>query len=188
MHFLRLFIALETPPVIIPQIAAIRDRLKASNADVKWEPDEKLHATLKFLGKTDEGLLPEIVSYIRGVCETKPSLLMKYKGVGCFPNQHSPKVVWIGMEDVSGKLGALQGEIESALAQLEFRPEERKFHAHVTLGRVKSDRGVRGLLRMMESITFESQPVEIHEVGLIKSDLKPDGSVYTTLKRIPLGK
>jgi 2'-5' RNA ligase len=52
MPTLRLFIALETPPEIKPKIAAIRDQLRTSNADVKWEPGEKLHATMKFLGNT----------------------------------------------------------------------------------------------------------------------------------------
>ena len=188
MSFLRLFIALETPPSIILQIAAIRDRLKASHADVKWETDEKLHVTIKFLGKTDEGLLPEIVSYIRGGCGTKSPSLVTYKGVGCFPNRRSPRVVWVGIEDTNGTIVSLKDEIESVLAPLGFEKEEREFHPHVTLGRVKSERGVKSLLRMMESVTFESQPVEIREVALVRSDLKPDGSVYTTLKRIPLGK
>jgi 2'-5' RNA ligase len=188
MPFLRLFIALETPRSIIPQIAAIRDSLKASNADVRWEIDEKLHATIKFLGKTDEGLLPEIVSYIRGVCETKTPLSVVYRQVGCFPNRKAPRVVWVGMEDTNGPIVSLKKEIESVLAPLGFEKEEREFHPHVTLGRVKSERGVKSLLRMMESVTFESQPVEIREVSLVRSDLKPDGSVYTILKRIPLGK
>ena len=188
MPFLRLFIALETPQAVIPKIAAIRDRLKASNADVRWETNEKLHATIKFLGKTDDGLLPEIVSYIRGVCETKSPLLVTYKGVGCFPNSHAPRVVWVGMDDTGGRIVSLQKEIESVLTTMGFKEEGREFHPHVTLGRVKSERGVRGLLRTMESVTFESQPVEIREVALVRSDLKPDGSVYTTLKRIPLGK
>ena len=188
MPSLRLFIAIETPPDIIPQISAIRDRLRSSSADVKWEPDEKLHATLKFLGKADEKLLPEIVSYIEGVGRESAPLLVRYSGVGCFPNRRAPRVIWVGMEDPTETLNRLQEEIESALSHLGFEREDRKFHAHVTLGRVKSDEKVQSLLRMMESITFESQPVEIREVALIKSELKPSGSVYTALKTIPLCK
>lgn len=157
-------------------------------ADVKWEPDEKLHATLKFLGNTEEKLLPEIVSYIEGVGRESTCLSLKYAGVGCFPNRRAPRVIWTGMGDLKGNLNSLQQEIESALFSLGFEREGRKFHAHVTLGRVKSDQKIQSLLRMMESITFESQPVEIREVALIKSELKPSGSVYTTLKTIPLCK
>lgn len=186
MSSLRLFIAIETPPEITPQITAIRDRLRTSNANVRWEPDEKLHATLKFLGDADERLLPDFVYYIRRVCQTNTHLLLKYKGIGCFPNMQAPRVIWVGMEDLKGNLSSLRHEIESAFVPLGFEPEERKFHSHVTLGRVKGDRDVNSLLRMMESTTFESQPVAIQEIALIKSELISAGSVYTTLEKFPL--
>lgn len=183
---LRLFIAIETPPDIKLHIAAIRDRLKASNADVKWEPDEKLHATLKFLGNTKEDLLPDFVSYLEGAATS--TLFVKYAGMGCFPNERAPKVIWVGMNDINGNLASLQKEIDTGFARFGFEQDDRSFHPHVTLGRVKGNKRLDSLLRMMESITFESQPVEIREVALIKSELKPGGSVYTTLKTIPLGK
>ena len=186
MSSLRLFTAIETPPLIKPKIGEIRDRLRESGADVKWESDEKLHATIKFLGDTYERLLPEIVSSLEGVVQTFSQTDVRYGGVGCFPNRLAPRVIWVGMEDLKGSLNLLHDGIETALTGLGFEKEERAFHAHVTLGRVKSERGVQSLIRMMESITFESQPVPIREVALIKSELKPNGSVYTTLKTIPL--
>lgn len=188
MPSLRLFIAVETPSSIIPKIATIRDRLRTSDAHVRWEPDEKLHATLKFLGKTDERLLPEIVLYIRRVALTDSPLLLRYKGVGCFPNRRAPRVIWVGIEDLNGSLHSLQEKIQSVFIPLGFDREEREFHAHVTLGRVKDNGNIHSLLRMMESTTFESQAAEIREVALINSELKPNGSVYTTLERIPLSK
>ena len=186
MSVLRLFIAIETPHQIKLQLGEIRDRLKGSGADVKWEQNEKLHATLKFLGATDEGLLPQIVSYIEGVGRAHTPLLLKYAGVGCFPNHRAPRVVWVGMEDLKGNILSLQQQIESILTHLGFKHEERTFHPHVTIGRVKSNRKIESLLRMMESVTFESQPVTMGELILVKSELKPSGSVYTTLKTIPL--
>lgn len=183
---LRLFLAIKTPPEITPQIAAIRDTLRGSNADVKWESDEKLHATLKFLGNTDEHLLPEIVSYLRGVCRGSNSLLFRYKGVGSFPGGRSPRVIWIGMEDQQGNLDPLQSEIESGLVPFGFEREKKKFHPHVTVGRVKSMKRIESLIRMMESVTFESQPVTVHEIALVRSELTSSGSIYTTLHSIPL--
>lgn len=183
---IRLFIAIDTPQLIKHQIVEIQNGLKESGADVRWEPQEKLHATLKFLGATTEGMLPEIVSYLEGVGRTSPGFEVRYKGVGCFPNRRLPRVVWVGMEDLAGTLSLLHETIESGLVRFGFRREERAFHPHVTLGRVKSDRGIRGLLRTMESVTFESQPVRIPEILLMKSDLKPSGSVYSVLKSIPL--
>ncbi|HET6272636.1 MAG TPA: RNA 2',3'-cyclic phosphodiesterase [Bacteroidota bacterium] len=187
MPSLRLFIAIETPPDLRPQIAAIRDRLKASDADVKWEPNEKLHATIKFLGNTDDHLLPEIVSYIRGGCQKFAPFQIRYKGVGCFPNSRTPRVIWVGMDEPGGNLNLLHLEIDSGLVALGFEREEKRFHPHVTLGRVKSNKKIHSLLRMMESITFESQPVTVHEIALMQSELNASGSVYTILNSIPLG-
>jgi len=67
-----------------------------------------------------------------------------------------------------------------------FEKEQKRFHPHVTLGRVKSQHNMRDLLRTMESITFESTSTTISETVLVKSELKPSGSVYTILNRIPL--
>ena len=186
MPSFRLFVSIDTPPHIKPQIAAIRDQLKESGADVKWEPDEKLHATLKFLCQTDERLLPEIVSIGRGVCKTFTPLHVKYTRVGCFPNRRAPRIIWVGLDDLSGNMGLLQQQVETGMVPLGFKREEREFHSHITLGRVKSEKRIESLLRMMESITFESPPVVIKEIMLVKSDLMPSGSVYTTLNTFPL--
>jgi len=153
---------------------------------VKWEPNEKLHATLKFLGPTNEELLPEIVSHIEGVARRYTPLSLKYAGIGCFPNHRAPRIVWIGMEDQKGSVLPLQQDIENVLEPLGFEREERTFHPHVTIGRVRSNKKIGSLLRMMESITFESQPVTIGEIIVVKSDLKPEGSVYTILNTISL--
>jgi len=186
MSSLRLFIALETPPEITPLIGAIRDRLKTCRAEVTWEPDEKLHATLKFLGETPDHLLPEIVSSIGGIAERHAPLIVRYRGIGCFPNLRDPRVVWVGMEEASGQLEAMQQVIEEALQPMGFEQEHRKFHPHVTLGRVKGRKHLSSLLTMMESVTFESPQATIAIISLVRSELKPGGSVYTTLKHFPL--
>jgi 2'-5' RNA ligase len=188
MPTLRLFIAIETPTIIIPKIAAIRDQLRTSGADVKWEPDEKLHATLKFLGNANGDLLPDFVYYLRGVAQEAPRLTVRYKGIGCFPNKSAPRVVWIGMDDLDNNLIPLQKKVDSGFARFGFEKEDRTFHPHVTLGRVKGHRQLDSLLRMTESTTFESEPVELQEITLVRSDLRQSGSIYTTLNTFPLGK
>lgn len=186
MSTLRLFFAIETPPEIKLQITAIRERLPTSNADVKWEPTEKLHTTLKFLGDVQTDLLPEIVSYLEGLCRQCPPFNVKYTGIGCFPDRQTPKVVWVGLEDTKNNLGDLQSSIENGMANLGLQREEHQFHPHVTLGRVKSNKNINSLLTIMESATFESQPVTISEVVLFKSELHPNGSSYSVLHRFSL--
>lgn len=186
MATIRLFIAIEIPSEIRSGIGAVIRELKAANADVKWEQTDKLHITLKFLGEADERLVPDILSALESVGRGYHPLTIRYAALGSFPSQREPRIIWIGVEDHSSALMPLAGSVDRSMTTLGFAKEERKFHAHVTVGRVRSRRNVRDLLRTMESITFESQPTTISELALVKSELKPSGSVYTILHRIPL--
>jgi 2'-5' RNA ligase len=183
---LRLFIAIEIPPVIKSQIAFVINELKVSNADVRWEQLEKLHLTLKFFGDTKEELLPQMVLLLEKVAAQTSSFSLRYSGIGCFPNKREPKVIWVGAEEPNTILQTLIESLETSLASLGFEREKRRFHPHATIGRVKSQRNIGDLLRKMESTTLDCQPTEVSQIVLITSELKPSGSEYATLKKFPL--
>jgi 2'-5' RNA ligase len=183
---MRLFIALETPLEIREALVALRDRLAESRADVRWEAGEKLHATLKFLGETAEPLLPEIRDALERIGTACPPVRTRYRSVGAFPTTRTPRVVWAGMDDTSGDLADLAGRLEEVMAGLGFRREERPFHPHITLGRVRGQGSLDRLRSLMESVTFDGPPVVLHEMRLVKSVLRPGGSQYSTLHSVPL--
>jgi 2'-5' RNA ligase len=168
-------------------MASVLQDLKQTGADVKWERSEKLHTTVKFLGETDPSLMPAITSVIRRECALHPRFQAKYKGLGSFPTTERPRVLWIGLEDPRGSLSRLQKSIDAATTPLGFKPEDRPFHPHVTLGRVRSPYGAKDLLAKLQSLTFESEPVMFTEIVLVTSELTPGGSVYRSLERFPLG-
>jgi 2'-5' RNA ligase len=187
MSRLRLFIAVETPPAIRVAIGDVRDMLKRSGADVRWESTDKLHITLRFLGDTDPELLPDFVTMLEGAAARSGPIGVRYSGLGCFPHRRDPRVLWVGVDDPGGELRRLQGEIEDGCRVLGVLPEPKAFHAHVTIGRVKGRRNLGGLLGMMESATFQGLPATIGSLSLMKSQLQPGGSVYSTLNRFFLG-
>lgn len=186
MPLLRLFLAVDTPPEAKAALTEIQNRLRGSGADARWESEPKLHITLKFIGDTNPDLLPDFVSLSKGVASRRGPFDITYRGVGCFPHMRDPRIIWAGVDDPSGGLAALAGELDEACTQLGIPREQKQFHAHVTLGRVKSRRNIGGLLARMESATFEDRPATVSAILLMKSDLKPDGSVYTTLHQFPL--
>lgn len=186
MGKLRLFVAIETPHAVRAKLADVITTLRATNADVRWEQTEKLHITLKFLGDTDERKLESIIASLEQIAQSFPEFSIRYASLGCFPHQREPRIIWAGVGEADATLAHLARSIDDALAALGFRKEERAFHAHVTLGRVKSQRNVHHLLRTMESITFESQPEHVAHFVLVKSELKQSGSVYTTLHHMRL--
>jgi 2'-5' RNA ligase len=180
---LRLFIAAETPPGIQSALAGIRDALKPAGGDVRWEKTDKLQITLRFLGDTDPKLLRDFVPMLEGVAARRRPIGVRYSGIGCFPHREDPRVLWVGVEDPDGELAQLQREIEQGCTRIGVSPEPKPFHAHVTIGRVKGRRNLGSLLAMMESATFQSLSAPLGSICLMKSELQPGGSVYSTLNQ-----
>ena len=183
----RLFIAIDTPESVRPVLIYVRDRLKAERSDVRWESDEKLHCTLKFLGDTKDEIVPRVVASLKELCQAGAPLTLTYTGLGCFPDRRDPRIVWAGIHDSSSALAALTKSIDMAMSSYGFEREKRPFHPHVTIGRVKGRRGLKELIATLETITFDCPPVVIQEILLVKSELRPSGSVYSILERTTLG-
>lgn len=186
MPSIRIFVALTTPRDACGKIAGVRDTLRATRADVHWEPDAKLHCTLKFLGDTDERRVPGICNALESIAAPLPAFPVSYRSVGAFPTWRNPRVVWIGMDDPEGILVRLHHDLDRALAGIGIPEDDRPFHPHVTIGRIRGQKNLRNLITTAETITFDSGPARIEEMDLIRSELSPGGSVYTTLKSFSL--
>ena len=185
MQKLRTFIALPLPSELKEQMARVQSELRNADADVKWDSRDKFHITLKFLGDTDSSLLPELSEALRKSIGEFRSFDLAYEGVGGFPNVSRPKVIWIGTKP-SEEVQRLQAVVEQTCTSLGFSQEERAFHAHITLGRVKGNRGLDRLTATLNSVTFGPSIARCTEIHIMRSDLKPSGSVYTLLNSIPL--
>ncbi len=186
MITLRLFIGINAHPLIKEEISVLKNTLKQFNADVRWESPAKLHMTLRFLGSTNPALLPEIVSVLESVCTSCPPLRIRYSGTGCFPDRRRPRALWVGIKEDSGELVKLQKAITHGVGTLGFESDDKEFHPHVTLGRIRSFTNINRLLDKWESTTFESQPTVVTHVDVFKSELHSEGSSYTVLNSIPL--
>ncbi len=162
----------------------IQDQLKESHADVKWELPHQLHATIKFLGDVEERSMPEILSAIRAATTGISRFSITYRSVGSFPDNRHPRIVWIGCEEDTGRLLQLKNNLDKLLLPLGFAVEDRKFHPHITLGRVKSSRNLSYLTPMLENCTFEPRVAVVEEVLVMKSLLKPQGAEYSVLQSI----
>jgi RNA 2',3'-cyclic 3'-phosphodiesterase len=154
---------------------------------VQWEPDDKLHCTLKFLGDTPPDRVDPLVAALVTLAGRMKPVTAVYSGLGVFPERGEPRIVWAGIRDATRGLAALAAEIDVLTATFGFAKERRAFSPHVTLGRVKGSRGIRELLDILETVTFDCPPVQIHEVLLVSSELRPSGSVYTVAARCALG-
>jgi 2'-5' RNA ligase len=184
---LRCFIAVGIPDAVKEGISGLIDVLKKHEGDVKWIKPENLHLTLKFLGSTPEDLIPGIGEALFEVASSSEPFYIRIYSTGVFPNKKYPRVIWVGMED-SQVLGRLRDNIEEDMSRLGFKKEGKEFKPHLTIGRVRSPKGMINIITELENFKDKDfGTVTVDAVKLMKSELKPKGAEYTCLRALPFG-
>lgn len=186
MAAIRTFIAIETPESVRRAIIGVQNELRKSNADVRWEGEEKLHATVKFLGNVEEKILPSVLERIRTVAGESDRCTVVFETVGFFPDKRHPRVVWMGCTNPDGKLEKLKIMLDKELRPFGFEIESRSFRPHITLGRIKSEKRILHLISISEKVTFEPRSSVVAEIVAMKSVLQTGGSKYSLLQKFQL--
>jgi 2'-5' RNA ligase len=188
MSTLRLFIAVETPAGVRREMGRLQRELAAAPVDVRWEKSEKLHCTLAFLGSVPDSTVASLERELRVAVAGISAFAVRYEGVGFFPDNRRPKIIWVGMADDGGALSHLQQAVTGAVSAAGIRCDDKPFHPHVTIGRVRSGDFAGRLTTIAESLTLDHPPVTVQEVRIVRSELRPGGSVYAALRSIPLSR
>jgi RNA 2',3'-cyclic 3'-phosphodiesterase len=195
METLRTFVAVELPQEIRGLLAAKQDELRAAMGRaagaVRWSRSEGVHLTLQFLGDVPADLISRIADAVRQGCTGQEPLELILGRTSAFPGLTRPRVLWMGLEGETGRLQMLQTHISDRLSELGYRPD-KPFQPHVTLGRVRDTvrrdelETISWALRQQENKPIERRPFTAYHVSLMKSELRPGGSVYTELAGIEL--
>lgn len=189
MALKRLFIALDPTEEIRSRIVGAIERCRSLSpgAKVSWSRAGSLHLTLKFLGPTDESLLPAIAKELSEAAKDSCDFEAEFVGAGSFPPGSRARVLWIGVEDPSGTLAALASSIGKSLAPLGFEPETRAFSPHLTIARIRNPRDAREALLALKSIEGEGfGSMTVRELILYESVPRREGTEYSVLSRFPI--
>jgi 2'-5' RNA ligase len=192
MDMYRLFIAVPLPGSLLEQLGNVRYRLegKVPHRSVRWVRTEGIHLTLKFLGDTPTDRIPTIQEALTVVARNAPVCELTVEGLGCFPSPRRVRVLWVGVQEPTGRLKVLWTAVEEAMTAIGYKPERHGFSPHLTLGRVRRKASRGDLQQISEAITgtrvdrlaaFTADRFE-----LIRSVLKPTGAEYTTLETFRL--
>lgn len=190
---IRTFIAIELDAAVKAELEKIQRRLRAEPISglVRWVAPGNIHLTLKFLGDMEAERVPHVMAAIRTACYGVASFEMGVRGAGCFPNYQRPTVIWASLVGQVQPATLLAQHIENECARLGFDPDDRPFLPHLTLGRMSREadlserRQVGEMIRRLD-INLKSV-IRADAVYLIRSELKPEGSVYTPLGSVKLG-
>jgi 2'-5' RNA ligase len=181
----RLFIAIELPPSVRKRLKDHIDRLRSALPDgrASWSREENLHLTLKFLGETPVPRVEALSQATKRVASEAHPCELIVRGCGAFPPRGQPRVLWVGIEDLSGQLGKLQQTLEDECAQADFAREQRPFHPHLTIARLRKPHGSRQLAALHEEIGFEAETVGASALAVVRSELRSEGSRHTVISR-----
>ena len=166
------------------------DRLGATGAEVKWVEPENLHLTLKFLGDVAESEIAGVCLAVRDAVASRAEFPWGCAGVGAFPDSQRARTLWMAVVDGAAELVDLQQALDRPLAALGYPPERRRFHPHVTLGRVRrASRPQRRELAALltgDAATGRTASGRVAEVRVYASRLTRSGPFYEVLARTPL--
>ncbi len=190
MDFVRAFIAVDLSLEVQRGLEAALGQLQqALRGDtVRWVPPRNMHLTLKFLGDVSIKNLDQIKAILAAEANLHDAFDIHVGGLGAFPSMRRPRVIWVGVQ-APDVLGQLQHEVDVQTARLGYPQEERNFSPHLTLGRVgrnaSSEETGKIAKVLSDSKVGELGTARIAEVHLYRSDLNPQGAVYTRLYTAP---
>ncbi len=182
---MRLFTGLDLPAGVVRNLEELLHQLRPT-ARIHWSPPANLHITTKFIGEWPEDRLGELTAALDGL-PPRPALDVHIRRVGFFPNPHSPRNFWCGVE--APGLDALAADTDRATAALGVASEQRPFSPHLTLARIKEKGDLQPLREAIVALpSLEFGRFAADRFFLYRSKLSPSGSVYTKLAEFPLTK
>lgn len=180
MH--RLFVALRPPPGIRDTLIDTMDGV----ADARWQDDEQLHLTLRFIGAVDRPVAEDIAAALAGIHAPVPEIALA--GVGRFDRRGRTDALWAGVAPHDA-LAALHRKVDQAIVRTGLQPERRAYLPHITLARLR--RGAQAELEVERWLArhagLTSAPFALRHLTLYESHLAHDGAHYEPIARWPLG-
>ena len=195
---LRMFMAVEISEEAARRAGEIAARLQGSDpGHVKWVEPRHFHLTMKFLGATRRADVPRLGEALRDLAAGVAPFDLELTGVGAFPSLRRPQVIWLGIAAGGAGLASLASGAQDVCETLGWTREERPFHAHLTLGRLRepprggkpeASRDLTPLIRAMEAERDAAAGTTlVNRLVLMESQLPPRGPIYTVLDSFPLG-
>jgi RNA 2',3'-cyclic 3'-phosphodiesterase len=184
---MRTFVAIDLAAELKTAMETLVKQVRAGARGTKWVEPRGLHLTLKFLGWVSDDAAGSIEDGIRRVAAGRLPFPLHLKGTGTFPPgwTKNARVLWVGIEEDPG-LMRFQKDLEEALEEHGFAREDRPFHPHLTLGRVKTSEGLDRILENLKKVRESDFGVmSVSGITFFQSVLGPSGAEYKPLAEVP---
>jgi len=194
---IRAFLAVELSQELRAELATVQQELKhriepemKRDMRISWARPASIHLTLKFLGDMNEQVIDPLRVALEQAIGSQVPVNVPLDRLGAFPHPQSPRVLWIGpLENwekgaEAKRIAEIHGAIEQACEGLRFLRETKPFSPHLTLARIKMGERQVGVALAKGGVLdrpLSLGSLVVESVVLMKSELKPTGSVYTRL-------
>ncbi len=176
MH--RLFVGLRPPAAVRAQLLATMGGV----AGARWQDDDQLHITLRFIGEVDRPVADDIVATLGTVHATATSCAIA--GVGRFGKKGRTHTLWAGVGPVE-PLTRIHRKVDAALVRLGLEPERQAYTPHITLARLSvPDMACDRFLA--DHAGLACAPFALTHMLLFESSLGRSGARYEAVARYPL--
>jgi 2'-5' RNA ligase len=188
----RTFIALALDESLHRYLEGIVHRTAQELPGLRWVDARGIHLTLAFLGELNDQQLSEAIQAAEHVAKTATPFEYRLSHPGIFGPPDRPRVIWIGVDEPSGRLIHLHQQLNRELERRGFAIDMRPFSPHLTLSRVKAPLKVeeqQRLRRILVGKDFQpSSPFcHVQHISVMKSELSRAGASYTCLHNVSLG-
>lgn len=174
----RLFVAIQPPQ-------AVREKLLAEMGGVshaRWQSDQQLHLTLRFIGEVDRHLAADIVAALGMIHH--PRFRLSLDRIGQFDRRGRIDSLWVGVTP-QATVEALKRKVDQALLRVGIAPEQRAYLPHITLARFNRRPGdIADFAARSGRLAVPSFAVD--NFLLYESHLAQEGASYVPLARFAL--
>lgn len=178
---IRAFLAIDLEEHLFDKIRELQKNLIQIKDDLRLIPPEHIHITLEFLGNIHSSMADDIFRIMQAII--LDPFHLEVKGLGVFPSPKFIRVVWVGAGEGGDKVVSIAEDLKKQLKSLGMKITKKKFTPHATIARVKSKRNTRELARSIQEFSdTEIGEMMVTSFKLKKSELRPEGPIYTDLK------
>ena len=177
---IRTFVSVPVP--MTDEISEILSDLKSIKG-IRVSPPGQIHLTLKFLGDTDEKKVVKLCQSLKDSLVGRESFDVVIEGIGAFPNERNPKVIWLGIKEPN-TLKEIAGVVGACVKDLNIKADDKSFSPHMTVGRVNYKTDLEDVFLNNKKKMFCN--FRCDHIDVMKSELTPKGAIHSIIESIPL--
>lgn len=174
----RLFVAIVPPPPIRASLLSLMEGVEGA----RWQDEDQLHLTLRYIGEVDRHVAEDIAEMLGTIRSAQ--IALSVRGIGSFERRGSVDTLWAGVEPLA-PLTALHKLIDRMTVRCGLAPEARAYTPHITIARLgRSQAGVPGFI--MRHGDYDGGSFAATEFALFESTISKDGAAYEQIAAYPL--